>query len=358
MLAESAWRSGCSFVPRSRRTSSNRSRRGSRRSIRGSTVGRALGHRVWQSGRVLHGEPPGDRRARARMQTRSSARCATCLRGPARPQGDAEAPGVSDHRRLEAQLPRPIRKAARQRRHGSRAVGRLRHRMPSGTRRVRLEQRGTWRTLNEEGSRGAATACSQDGGAAAAAPAVRRVGRSRGVPAPTVEAAVDLHRVPGTSSRRSRGDRRTGDPPETSRRSLRRSKRDLEGSRPFPRDRLLVAARFTADSLEHLLDRHRHQNRQDHERSRSISFAGRYPIDGVACRQPGRNIREKLSGRTHALGVKRDVSVDTTENRLLGRSPSFSFGAPAPGWTTETPTTGRPRDVERVRRLEVRSPLR
>jgi hypothetical protein len=34
-------------------------------------------------------------------------------------------------------------------------------------------------------------------------------------------------------------------------------------------------------------------------------------------RQPGRTTREKLSGRTHALGVKRNVSADTTENRLL-----------------------------------------
>lgn len=91
-----------------------------------------------------------------------------------------------------------------------------------------------------------------------------------------------------------------------------------KGSRPFPRDRLLVAAEFAADSLEHLLDRHRHRTVRTHEQ---LPFHQLREVDTRSmawlARQPGRNIREKLSGRTHALGVKRDVSVDTTENRLL-----------------------------------------
>ena len=90
------------------------------------------------------------------------------------------------------------------------------------------------------------------------------------------------------------------------------------GSRPFPRDRLLGAAEFSADSLEHLLDLHRHRIIRVHQQ---LPFHQLREIDTRSmawlARQPGRNIREKLSGHTHALGVKRDLSADTTENRLL-----------------------------------------
>lgn len=90
------------------------------------------------------------------------------------------------------------------------------------------------------------------------------------------------------------------------------------GPRPFPCDRLLTAAEFAAGSVEHLLDHHRHRILRTHEQ---LPFHQLRELDTRSmawlARQPGRNIREKLSGRTHALGVKRAASVDTTENRVL-----------------------------------------
>ena len=124
------------------------------------------------------------------------------------------------------------------------------------------------------------------------------------------------------------GDRRNDDPLPRPLTEILRDVRSAtsKGSRPFPRDRLLVAAEFTADSLEHLLDRHRHRTVRIHEQ---LPFHQIREVDTRSmawlARQPGRNIREKLSGRTHALGVKRDLSVDTTENRLLR---SFVIGGP------------------------------
>lgn len=118
----------------------------------------------------------------------------------------------------------------------------------------------------------------------------------------------------------SRGDPRTGEPLS---RPLTEILRDLRaatamGCRPFPHDRLLMAAEFAADSLAHLLHRHRHRIVRVHEQ---LPFHQLREVDTRSmawlARQPGRNIREKLSGRTHALGVKRAVSADTTENRLL-----------------------------------------
>lgn len=90
------------------------------------------------------------------------------------------------------------------------------------------------------------------------------------------------------------------------------------GIRPFPHDRLLSAAEFAAGSLGHLIDRHSHRIVRSHEQ---LPFHQLREVDTRSmawlARQPGRNIREKLSGRTHALGVKRDVSANTTENQLL-----------------------------------------
>ena len=90
------------------------------------------------------------------------------------------------------------------------------------------------------------------------------------------------------------------------------------GCRPFPHDRLFTVAKFAARPLEKLLDRYRHRIIRVHEQ---LPFHQIREVDARSmawlARQPGRNIREKLSGRTHALGVKRSSTADTTENRLL-----------------------------------------
>lgn len=90
------------------------------------------------------------------------------------------------------------------------------------------------------------------------------------------------------------------------------------GCRPFPHDRLVTVAQFAVKPLEKLLDRYRHRIIRVHEQ---LPFHQIREVDARSMawltRQPGRNVREKLSGRTHALGVKRSVTVDTTENRLL-----------------------------------------
>jgi cold shock CspA family protein len=125
------------------------------------------------------------------------------------------------------------------------------------------------------------------------------------------------------------------------------------GSRPFPRDRLLCAAEFAADALEHLLARHRHRIVRTHEQ---LPFHQLREVDNRSmawlARQPGRNIREKLSGRTHTMGVKRDSSADTTENRLL-RSFAKLFVQRASNRLAYTDAYDTaPTDIERIRRME------
>lgn len=139
---------------------------------------------------------------------------------------------------------------------------------------------------------------------------------------PSVEAAWWItHQVSEhVFSTVAHGDPRTGEPLPGSLTAILRAIRGATatGSRPFPHDRLLSVAEFTADALAHLLDRHRHRTVRVHEQ---LPFHQLREVDTRSmawlARQPGRNIREKLSGRTHALGVKRDVSADTSENRLL-----------------------------------------
>ena len=175
--------------------------------------------------------------------------------------------------------------------------------------------------------------------------------------APTVEAAWWIsHQVPEhVFATIAHGDRRTGDPLPRPLTEILRDIRDAtsKGSRPFPRDRLLVAAEFTADSLEHLLDRHRHRTVRVHEQ---LPFHQLREVDTRSmawlARQPGRNIREKLSGRTHALGVKRDVSVDTTENRLLRSFAKLLVRRASTRLDNRDAYDGTTEDVERVRRLE------
>jgi len=175
--------------------------------------------------------------------------------------------------------------------------------------------------------------------------------------APTVEAAWWIaHQVAehvfATIAHR---DSRTGTPLPRPLTEILHDVRDAtsKGSRPFPRDRLLVAAEFSADSLEHLLDRHRHRTVRIHEQ---LPFHQLREVDTRSmawlARQPGRNIREKLSGRTHALGVTRDVSVDTTENRLLRSFAKLLVRRAGSRLDHRDAYDGTSEDVERVRRLE------
>lgn len=175
--------------------------------------------------------------------------------------------------------------------------------------------------------------------------------------APTVEAAWWIsHQVSEhVFSMIAHGDSRTGDPLPRPLTEILRDVRaaTLTGSRPFPRDRLLSAAEFTADSLEHLLDHHRHRIVRVHEQ---LPFHQLREVDTRSmvwlARQPGRNIREKLSGRTHALGVKRDVSADTTENRLLRSFAKLLVRRASTRLDNRDAYDGTTEDVERVRRLE------
>ncbi len=125
------------------------------------------------------------------------------------------------------------------------------------------------------------------------------------------------------------------------------------GSRPFPCDRLLIAAEFAAGSVEHLLDHHRHRILRTHEQ---LPFHQIREVDTRSmawlARQPGRNIREKLSGRTHALGVKRAASVDTTENRVLRSFAKFLVQRASRRLEFTGAYDGTSDDNERIRRMK------
>lgn len=127
----------------------------------------------------------------------------------------------------------------------------------------------------------------------------------------------------------------------------------VAGSRPFPHDRLLYTADFVAGSLGHLIDRHRHRIVRSHEQ---LPFHKLREVDirsmAWLARQPGRSIREKLSGRTHALGVKRDVSADTTENRLLQSFAKLFAQRASNRLAYAGAYDGAPADLERIQRME------
>ncbi|MEF8701259.1 MAG: DUF2357 domain-containing protein [Candidatus Accumulibacter sp. UW20] len=175
--------------------------------------------------------------------------------------------------------------------------------------------------------------------------------------APTVTAAwwISLQVSEHVFSMIAHGDPRTGEPLS---RPLTEILRDVRhatatGSRPFPSDRLLGAAEFAIDSLEYLLDRHRHRIVRVHQQ---LPFHQLREVDTRSmawlARQPGRNIREKLSGRTHALGAKRDVSVDTTENRLLRSFAKLLVQRASNRLENRDAYDGTTEDEERIRRLE------
>lgn len=174
---------------------------------------------------------------------------------------------------------------------------------------------------------------------------------------PTVESAwwISYQVSEHVFSTVAHSDPRTGEPLPRPLTDILRDLREATetGCRPFPRDRLLSSAEFAADSIEHLLDRHRHRIVRVHEQlplhqlrevdTRSMAWLAR---------QSGRNIREKLSGRTHALGVKRDVSADTTENRLLMSFAKLLVQRAGNRLAFTSAYDGTADDAERARRLD------
>ncbi len=115
-------------------------------------------------------------------------------------------------------------------------------------------------------------------------------------------------------------DRRTGDPLPGSLQDLLAGLRETgaSGRRPFPKDVLAEAADVAEEVVADLLHQHRTRVVRDHVQ---LPFPSLREVDGRSlawlARQPGRNVREKLSGRTRALGVRRSPSADTAENRLV-----------------------------------------
>jgi hypothetical protein len=90
------------------------------------------------------------------------------------------------------------------------------------------------------------------------------------------------------------------------------------GRRPLPCDNLAFAAGFAAQPMAEIIARHRTRLVRSHEQ---IAFHRLRDMDPRSlawlAQLPGRNVREKLAGRTQALGVRRRVTPDTPENRVV-----------------------------------------
>lgn len=92
------------------------------------------------------------------------------------------------------------------------------------------------------------------------------------------------------------------------------------GNRPLPFDRLQQIVDFVLPSLGEVLER----PRQRIQRAHVVQPIHRVREMDAKCmdwlgRQPGRNVREKLAGKTGALGVQREFSPETEENRLVAK---------------------------------------
>lgn len=92
------------------------------------------------------------------------------------------------------------------------------------------------------------------------------------------------------------------------------------GHRPLPFDRLQQIVDFVLPSLREVLER----PRQKIQRAHVLQPIHRVREMDAKCmdwlgRQPGRNVREKLAGKTGALGVQREFSPETEENRLVAK---------------------------------------
>ncbi len=90
------------------------------------------------------------------------------------------------------------------------------------------------------------------------------------------------------------------------------------GRRPLPCDRLACAAELAERPLAELINRHRTRLERTHEQ---LPFHRLRDVDPRSvewmARLPGRTVREKLAGRTRALGVLRRITADTPENRAV-----------------------------------------
>jgi hypothetical protein len=96
--------------------------------------------------------------------------------------------------------------------------------------------------------------------------------------------------------------------------------RQANAVRPLPADTIRLAAEFLAEPLRHIL----HHGRSKIVREHVLQPLHRLREMDAACvnwlgRMPGRTVREKLAGRTSALGVVREFSLDTHENRVVRR---------------------------------------
>lgn len=109
--------------------------------------------------------------------------------------------------------------------------------------------------------------------------------------------------------------------------------------RPLPADTIQFAAEFLAEPLRHIL----HHGRSKIVREHVLQPPHRLREMDAACvnwlgRMPGRTVREKLAGRTSALGVVRAFSLDTHENRVVRRVAQVLGDWIA--WRLEAITTG------------------
>jgi hypothetical protein len=117
-------------------------------------------------------------------------------------------------------------------------------------------------------------------------------------------------------------DRHTGEPlPSSLLLTLRRiEEASRTGVRPLPADRLQQAVEFLRRPLRHILE---------HARTRIVRKHVLLPLHRLRemdakCldwlgRQPGRTVREKLASRPSALGMVRDFTPNTQENRVVHR---------------------------------------
>jgi cold shock CspA family protein len=94
----------------------------------------------------------------------------------------------------------------------------------------------------------------------------------------------------------------------------------LAGDHPLAADRLQSTAEFVAGPLRNVLRQPRTRVARDHVLMPPHRLRG---LDAKCVtwlgRQPGRTVREKLASRPTALGVVHDLTLDTQENRLVGR---------------------------------------
>lgn len=93
-----------------------------------------------------------------------------------------------------------------------------------------------------------------------------------------------------------------------------------KGERPFPEDSVYRTAEFCLEPLEYILQTPRKKLIRQH------LLLPLYKIREMDthcmayfAKQPGRNAKEKIALKDHALGVQREISADTLENQIVKR---------------------------------------